>query len=223
MEKYTIYFRQAGRWIIIILVLWFIIHLSKSWLRPFIIEQLGGFTEKQIETKIDTVSITIDSIFPPKIERHIDVKDINKPVVEYTSNTTTKGIHEEFILKSDSIYRYNTAISDSLIDGNIITTISLKDCKLLSQSLNYTPKFPIFIEKTINVEKTNTEILNNKDRVRIGVGITGTSNKNIGGLLIYQSLKHTQIQLGYQRNLDNLIINTGSNKDIVSLSIIKLF
>lgn len=223
MENYKIYIRQTGRWIIILLVLWFIIHLSKSWLRPFIIEQLGGFTDKQVETRIDTVSVTIDSIFPPKIERKIDVKDIPKPIVEYTSNSPTKGIHEELILKIDSLYTYNTAISDSLIDGNITTTISSKDCKLLAQSLNYTPKFPIFINKTINVEKTNTEILSNKPRTRIGIGITGTSNKNIGGLLIYQSPTYTQIQVGYQRNLDNLVINTGSNRDIISLSIIKLF
>ena len=152
MENYKIYLRQVISWLIILLVLWFIWHLGKNWMKPFIIEQLGGYTQKEVVTKIDTVNIKIDSIFPVKKEREIVVKYIPKPIYENPSNSISKGNLNQQLDTINANYVYNTAISDSLIDGNIKTTISFKDRKLLSQSLKNSPRFPKFIENIFSVE-----------------------------------------------------------------------
>jgi len=218
-----IYFRQAVRWIIILLVIWFFIHLSKSWLRPFIIEKLGGYTEKVIESRVDTISVVVTKRIPLVVNREVKVKDIPDPILGNTTSSTTKGGSFELTAKADNIYKYKTAISDSLIDGNITTLISLKDCKLISQSLNYTPKFPILVEKTITVEKTNTEILSNKNRIRIGIGATVNSNISAGGMLIYQTPKGLQYQAGYIFTKENLDNQFKDKQGYISVSVIKLF
>lgn len=206
--------------IIAIICIW---QLTRTWLKPYIIEALGGYTERELVTTTDAVNITVDTIYLPKKERIIDIKYIPVPTKESTAESTTKGNLNELSLKTDSIYRYKTAISDSLIDGNIITLISLKDCKLVSQSLNYTPKMPILVEKTTTIERTNTEVLKNKDRVRIGIGAILNSNISAGVMGVYQTSKGLQYQAGYVFEKQSLENQFKSKQGYISVSIIKLF
>ncbi len=223
MQNYMIYLRQGIRWIIMIIVIWFLCNLSKNWLKHYIIESLGGYTEREIVTKLDTTVIEIDSIFPPKRERIVEAKDIKDPIAEYSPSSTIKGNLNELNPKSDSIYRYKTSISDSLIDGHITTLISIKDSKLISQTLNYTPKFPIFVKKTIRIEKTNTEVLKNKDRVKLGIGVILNSNISGGPIVVYQNSKGLQYQAGYIFTKENLDNQFKDKQGYISVSIIKLF
>lgn len=228
MENYKIYLRQIARVIIILVVLLFIWHVGKDWLRPKIINALGGFTKRELKETIDTIGVKIDTVYFPIKEREVEAIS-SKPSITSTELLTPsfKGKRQYHVLDSirkvapkTPIFTYSQAVSDSLIDGVINTTST---GKILSQSLNYKPKFPMFVEKTITVEKTIQETLSNKDRIYFGVGITGTSDKNIGGLLIYQSKNKTQIQVGYLKNLDNIVLNTNTKQGVVSLSLIKLF
>lgn len=228
MEKYKIYLKQIGRWIIVILLFMFIWHIGKDWLRPKIINGLGGYTERQVKETIDTISIKVDTVYFPNKVREVEAIK-SKPTVSTAELLTPsfKGKPQQHDLDSivklnpqTPVFTYSQAVSDSLIEGTINT---ITTGKILSQSLNYKPKFPMFVEKTITVEKTIQETLSNKPRIHLGVGITGTSDKNIGGLLIYQSKNKTQIQVGYLRNLDNAVLNTNTKQGVVSLSLIKLF
>lgn len=227
MENYKIYLKQIGRVLIILTVIWFIWHVGKDWLRPRIIKQLGGFTAREYKETIDTIQHTIDTFYMPSKERIVEVK-VGKPSVT-TSNLLSSSFNGKVTnLVFDSInkidpqtpvYTYNLPLNDSLIEGVINTTST---GKIITQSLNYKPKFPIFIKETISVEKNKEQTLYDKSKAYFGIGITGTTNKDVGGLLIYQTPKKIQVQAGYTRNLDNPLLQN-TNKGIVSVSLIKLF
>lgn len=227
MENYKIYIRQFFRVLIIILVIWFIWHVGKDWLKPRIINALGGFTQREVKETIDTLEVKRDTIYLPQKERIIKVP-ITTPVVTPSKSLTPsfKGKQENSTLDSINkinpqtpLYTYTQPVSDTLIDGTIIT---ISTGKIITQELKYTPKFPMFVKESTTIVKTKQETLSNKDKSYFGLGLTSTSNRDIGGLILYQTPKKIQIQAGYTRTLDKPLIDE-TNKGIVSVSLIKLF
>ncbi len=183
-----------------------------------IIKGLGGYTKQTI----DTVAIDIDTVYYEGPSIVTDVKDIKEPtlVINWKPQTQSsfKGKSDPKISVIDSVYSYNQAVSDSLIEGNINTIVNLKTSKIVKQSLEYKPKFPIFINKTITIEK----VLSDEPVNRFGIGITGTNQFEVGGLLVFQTKKNWQYQGGYLLGV-NKAINNDYKQGTITVSIIKLF
>jgi hypothetical protein len=221
----NIYFRQIARTVIITLVVLLIWKIGGDWFKPFIIESLGGYTARENVTVIDTVEVRRDTIYIKSTPKTIKVV-IKEPTKNEQTSSSTKGKIPTSIYKDSlgltGIYTYNLSISDTLLQGNIKTVIDFDLDKITSQNLNYSVKIPKLVKEYTTIEKSITETLHNKPRGYIGTGITITSDKTIGGLLIYQTPKKLQYQVGYNRQLINLTSNTTS-LDIISVSIVKLF
>ncbi len=228
VNKYT---KSLVQGIIIVGLLWLLWTLGEQWLRPFVIKQLGGYTSKEYKETVDTLEIRRDSIMWKYANLETKVENLSEPVVQYKyvytkplSSTLTKGKQiptAQEAITVDKVYTYSQSITDTLIDGNIKTVINLADCKIIEQSLNYKPKFPIIVKEYITIEKTKETTLSNK-RTLLGVGIVGNSKAGIGILGVYQTKNLWQIQAGYHLTSKRLLIED-TNKKEVSLAIIKLF
>lgn len=222
------------RGIVFLFILGVIWLIGKDWLKPNLIKALGGYTAKDYKETVDTLSIQRDSFYAKYARLTLKVETIKPAEVIYvpkyiksTDNNTSippKGKQQNLPsdkVEIDSIYRYFQAISDSLIDGNIETIIDPINCKMTSQSLVYTPKFPTIVKETITLEKTKETTLYDKPKAKIGIGINGTTDKKVGGILLYQTPKGIQFQGGIQFNTKDFIPN--KNKKEFSVGIIKLF
>jgi hypothetical protein len=220
MRPNNIYIRQILRSLLLLLVLYFLIHLGKDWFIPQIIKGLGGYTAKETKTVIDTTSIRRDTIYLPSKIRKVKViiKDPTKKVILVKESLTSLDT-----IKTKKIYEYNLALNDSLIEGNINTTVDLVSGKILTQDLKYYPKFPIIIKEYVNVEKKITETLFDKPRVHIGGGIIGSANGTLGGVVVYQTRKKVQFQVGYSIYVTPTSAIIPRDNSVISFSIIKLF
>jgi hypothetical protein len=228
-ELYTKY-RTTGRRLIqavivilLILLLWGIL---KDWIRPNLIKLLGGYTGVEYKQTIDTTSIKFDSIYFKYDSLQIEVAKLNernnktnfkykellkvKPTNgKYKKKTLDDGI---VVYEVDSIlptaYEVVNVVIDTLIEGKITTILNPKDCKIVSQKLDYKPKFPIFITKIITIEKETEKTLLDKPKAKIGVGALVTNTSGYGGLGVYQTPKNLQYQAGYLKidKTDNIII-----------------
>lgn len=211
-----------------VLVLLLLLYLSKDWWVNKAIEKLGGYTKKDIEITIDTVSVKYDTLFPKYKELTIKVKDLQErtPINNYYTTVVKKYIDEngkevEVIepVNYPLVYRHLNPVSDSLIDGNIETIINPTNSEIIDQKLSYTPKFPKFITKTITVEKKITETLTQEPKSKIGIGVTGINDLSVGIIGVYQTKNNWQFQGGYNKNFDI----TNPNENTLQFSIIKLF
>ena len=82
--------------------------------------------------------------------------------------------------------KYDTFIEDSLLTGNISTTIQLPSKSLIEQTFSYTPKFPkrILRVDTVKIETTIETTIRNERNILVGVGIGASKNNlsiNLGG------------------------------------------
>lgn len=217
--------------IILILLLW---QLSKNWLSPFLIKQLGGYTSIEYKETIDTLNIKYDSIYIKYKNKITKVDTLNNYVyvpfnIKSKDNTSIlpKGELENLktIFKSDStftgVYITNNPINDSIIEGKIKTVINPSNCQIIAQNLEYTPKIPIIVEKTITVEKIIEKILKD-NRNKIGFGIETTSSKRIGIQTLYQTKTNWQFQIGLLYNTTNNYTVDNNTKEI-KIGITKLF
>lgn len=225
--------------IIIIILLISIWYIAKDWLRPRVIKALGGYTAMEQTQTIDTLETKLDSIYFEGDSLRSEVFVLNKGKVEkdktikylkelLASSKNKRGIsiitkdgkdYIEIDTTFNEVADYSNDITDTLIEGNIKTTINLRDCNIVAQSLNYKPKFPIFITKTVTVEKTNEKTLFDKPKSYIGLGVTTTSDNGVGGLILYQTPSKWQFQGGYIKDLSP----SSSTKGKVQVGIIKLF
>lgn len=203
-----------------------IIILLKDWLIPKIIVGLGGYTESKTKVTKDTLSIKYKDLYIKYKELQTKVTDIPEP--EYidnysyvkktnTKDTSTTGKIQPKITVSERVKRYNTAINDSILTGNIETILSLEDCKIISQSLNYQPKIPYIREKIITVVETKETVLSQKERAYIGGGIEANLNNQITPQILYLTKKKWLYKVGYQKDITNTLPNT------VQVGIAKLF
>ena len=215
---------RVAIWVILIAVILNLVTCSKS-IKPFIIKSLGGYTQSSMTVTVDTLSKKIDSIFFKYDSIRTIVKSPLKPEIIYkyvpkyiniVPNSSTPSIkgNQEVI---DSVFVYNQAISDSVINGNIKTIVNLTNCKIVEQSLEYTPKIPIIVRETITIEKKIETVKENVSK--IGIGGIADNTQRVGILLAYQTKKKWQYQAFYSKDVS---INP-SQKNVIGISVIKFF
>lgn len=225
--------------IIVILLLITIWYIGKDWLRPRIIKALGGYTAMEQKETIDTLSVKYDSIYFNQDSLKSQIYLLTKGKLEkdktirYYKELITSNKHRpnDIIVHNDSkdfiaidstfaeVKDFDLDITDSLIAGNIKTTINVKDANIIAQSLNYKPKLPILVTKTVTVEKVIEKTLSNKSKGYFGIGGVASSDNKIGGLVLYQTSSKWQFQGGYIKE----VTSSNKSKDIIQIGIIKLF
>ncbi len=153
-------------------------------------------TEETIKTynvKDTVITVTRDSVVfkPVKVTTYAEVI-----VPVYDTITKTR--------------KYINPIDDSLIGGNIQTTI--KDGIMVSQKLNYIPKFPKFIYETKTVtihDSTYVEkIINEKPKTQIGLGFTGIYSEypTIYANILVKTKQNHIFGLGYDPFYKSILI-----------------
>jgi hypothetical protein len=212
--------------IIAIAIIIFLVVLTKDWFIPKVITGLGGFTKSEMKTTVDTLETKYNDIYLKYDEIKTKVVTIPDPIyidnyiytkTPTTNNLSITGKSAQKITVSERVKRYTTSITDTILDGNIETIISLDSCKIISQSLNYKPKIPYIREKIITIVKNNETILSNKERAYIGLGTDVNLNNQITPQVLYLSKKKWLYKVGYQKDLNNQLPNS------IQIGIAKLF
>jgi len=212
--------------IIIIILLIFLYSLTKDWLKPRIIKALGGYTQKEIKATRDTLSVKYNDIYTKYKE--IETKGVINPKVEYvpvykhikepkTNSFSITGKVQPEYLQIQGVKRYQTAINDTILDGNIETILSLDSCKIVSQSFKYKPKIPYIREKIVTIVETKETILSNKPKAFIGIGLDINSVNQVTPQILYLSKKKWLYKGGYTKSINNQYPNS------ITIGIAKLF
>lgn len=198
----------------------------RDWIIPRVIKGLGGFTQSEVKSTRDTLSVKYNDIYVKYKELETKAKVINPPtyipvyrykVVQDPSKPSFTGKVSEKIVEIKGVNRYVTAINDTILQGNIETIISVDSCKLISQSLKYTPKIPYIREKIVTIVETKETILSQKPKAYIGGGIDINSFNQITPNLIYMTKKKFIYKGGYIKSLDN------NNANGFTIGIAKVF
>lgn len=128
----------------------------------------GGSKTDTLKHTIDTVLIThIDTITLPPVVQVCTLK-IPTPVQVHD----TVYVNDSIIVRS--LNEYTTDITDSLIEGRVLSRV---DGVLVSQSLIYSPKFPKYITRTDTVLVKESVVINKKKNfIYVGGEIGGNSN-----------------------------------------------
>ena len=214
---------KLGITVVILLLLW---KFTKDWIKPRVVKALGGYTEKEVKTKVDTLTVKYKDIYVKYKELQTKVTVIPEPIYidnyvyvreTKTNNLNTTGSSQPKITVSERVKRYSTSINDSILDGNIETILSLENCEIISQSLNYKPKIPYIREKIITIVNNTETILSDKPKAYIGAGLNASSNNQITPQVLYLTKKKWLYNIGYQRDLSNQIPNS------IQIGISKLF
>ena len=214
---------KLGITVVILLLLW---KFTKDWIKPRVVKALGGYTEKEVKTKVDTLTVKYKDIYVKYKELQTKVTVIPEPIYidnyvyvkeTKTNSLNTTGKSDLKIMASERVKRYSTSVNDSILDGNIETILSLENCKIISQSLNYTPKIPYIREKIITIVNNTETILSDKPKAYIGAGINASSNNQITPQVLYLTKKKWLYNIGYQKDLSNQIPNS------IQIGISKLF
>jgi hypothetical protein len=217
------------RVIIIILLLLLTWGLTHNWLRPLIIEKLGGYNSMKIKTRVDTVSVEYDSIKFKYDSLVTAVSKLNKPkyiiISKDSTTSTSKGDEFGAITTLDSTltgaYVTYNPISDTLIEGKIKTVVNPANCEIIAQKLLYKPKFPIIVTKTVTIEKQVEKTLENK-RNKIGVGLLYNTLQQIGPTGGYLTKEGWYFQGGLQYQL-NQQYDIDKNTKVISIGVTKFF
>ena len=214
---------KLGITVVILLLLW---KFTKDWIKPRVVKALGGYTEKEVKTKVDTLTVKYKDIYVKYKELQTKVTVIPEPIYidnyvyvkeTKTNSLNTTGKSQPKIMASERVKRYSTSINDSILDGNIETILSLENCKIISQSLNYTPKIPYIREKIVTIVNNTETILSDKPKAYIGAGINASSNNQITPQVLYLTKKKWLYNIGYQKDITNQLPNT------IQIGVAKLF
>ena len=214
---------KLGITVVILLLLW---KFTKDWIKPRVVKALGGYTEKEVKTKVDTLTVKYKDIYVKYKELQTKVTVIPEPIYidnyvyvkeTKTNNLNTTGSSQPKITVSERVKRYSTSINDSILDGNIETILSLENCEIISQSLNYKPKIPYIREKIITIVNNTETILSDKPKAYIGAGLNASSNNQITPQVLYLTKKKWLYNIGYQKDLSNQLPNS------IQIGISKLF
>ena len=214
---------KLGITVVILLLLW---KFTKDWIKPRVVKALGGYTEKEVKTKVDTLTVKYKDIYVKYKELQTKVAVIPEPIYidnyvyikeTKTNSLNTTGKSDLKIMASERVKRYSTSVNDSILDGNIETILSLENCKIISQSLNYTPKIPYIREKIVTIVNNTETILSDKPKVYIGAGINVSSNNQITPQVLYLTKKKWLYNIGYQKDITNQLPNT------IQIGVAKLF
>ena len=214
---------KLGITVVILLLLW---KFTKDWIKPRVVKALGGYTEKEVKTKVDTLTVKYKDIYVKYKELQTKVTVIPEPIYidnyvyvkeTKTNSLNTTGKSDLKIMASERVKRYSTSVNDSILDGNIETILSLENCKIISQSLNYTPKIPYIREKIVTIVNNTETILSDKPKAYIGAGINASSNNQITPQVLYLTKKKWLYNIGYQKDITNQLPNT------IQIGVAKLF
>ena len=214
---------KLGITVVILLLLW---KFTKDWIKPRVVKALGGYTEKEVKTKVDTLTVKYKDIYVKYKELQTKVTVIPEPIYidnyvyvkeTKTNSLNTTGKSALKIMASERVKRYSTSINDSILDGNIETILSLENCKIISQSLKYTPKIPYIREKIVTIVNNTETILSDKPKAYIGAGLNASSNNQITPQVLYLTKKKWLYNIGYQKDITNQLPNT------IQIGVAKLF
>ena len=205
---------KLGITVVILLLLW---KFTKDWIKPRVVKALGGYTEKEVKTKVDTLTVKYKDIYVKYKELQTKVTVIPEPIYidnyvyvkeTKTNSLNTTGKSDLKIMASERVKRYSTSVNDSILDGNIETILSLENCKIISQSLNYKPKIPYIREKIVTIVNNTETILSDKPKAYIGAGLNASSNNQITPQVLYLTKKKWLYNIGYQKDITNQLPNT---------------
>ena len=214
---------KLGITVVILLLLW---KFTKDWIKPRVVKALGGYTEKEVKTKVDTLTVKYKDIYVKYKELQTKVAVIPEPIYidnyvyvkeTKTNSLNTTGKSDLKIMASERVKRYSTSVNDSILDGNIETILSLENCEIISQSLNYKPKIPYIREKIITIVNNTETILSDKPKAYIGAGLNASSNNQITPQVLYLTKKKWLYNIGYQKDITNQLPNT------IQIGVAKLF
>ena len=214
---------KLGITVVILLLLW---KFTKDWIKPRVVKALGGYTEKEVKTKVDTLTVKYKDIYVKYKELQTKVTVIPEPIYidnyvyvkeTKTNSLNTTGKSDLKIMASERVKRYSTSVNDSILDGNIETILSLENCKIISQSLNYTPKIPYIREKIVTIVNNTETILSDKPKAYIGAGINANLNNQVTPQVLYLTKKKWLYNIGYQKDITNQLPNT------IQIGVAKLF
>ena len=214
---------KLGITVVILLLLW---KFTKDWIKPRVVKALGGYTEKEVKTKVDTLTVKYKDIYVKYKELQTKVAVIPEPIYidnyvyvkeTKTNSLNTTGKSQPKIMASERVKRYSTSVNDSILDGNIETILSLENCKIISQSLNYTPKIPYIREKIVTIVNNTETILSDKPKAYIGAGINANLNNQVTPQVLYLTKKKWLYNIGYQKDITNQLPNT------IQIGVAKLF
>ena len=214
---------KLGITVVILLLLW---KFTKDWIKPRVVKALGGYTEKEVKTKVDTLTVKYKDIYVKYKELQTKVTVIPEPIYidnyvyvkeTKTNSLNTTGKSDLKITVSERVKRYSTSINDSILDGNIETILSLENCEIISQSLNYKPKIPYIREKIVTIVNNTETILSDKPKAYIGAGINANLNNQVTPQVLYLTKKKWLYNIGYQKDLSNQLPNS------IQIGISKLF
>lgn len=214
---------KLGITVVILLLLW---KFTKDWIKPRLVKALGGYTEKEVKTTVDTLTVKYKDIYVKYKELQTKVTVIPEPIYidnyvyvkeTKTNSLNTTGSSQPKITVSERVKRYSTSVNDSILDGNIETILSLENCKIISQSLNYTPKIPYIREKIVTIVNNTETILSDKPKAYIGAGINANLNNQVTPQVLYLTKKKWLYNIGYQKDITNQLPNT------IQVGVAKLF
>ena len=214
---------KLGITVVILLLLW---KFTKDWIKPRVVKALGGYTEKEVKTKVDTLTVKYKDIYVKYKELQTKVTVIPEPIYidnyvyvkeTKTNSLNTTGKSDLKIMASERVKRYSTSVNDSILDGNIETILSLENCEIISQSLNYKPKIPYIREKIITIVNNTETILSDKPKAYIGAGINANLNNQVTPQVLYLTKKKWLYNIGYQKDITNQLPNT------IQIGVAKLF
>lgn len=167
---------------------------------------INSCNDTNIETKINykdsTITITRDTIIP---------KDtLIKHYIKIPFYDTIKDYNDS----SKYLKRYTSKISDTLIDGTLITIV---DGVLISNNFEYTPKFPLIIKETTTLEvKVPYKVPYQKNALWLGAEVGGNKNTFNNISLKLDLTTNKDLMFGYrlQTDFNNLYHNFSISKKI---------
>jgi len=155
--------------------------------------EVERYTDTTYVTHIDTIEFVHDTT-------------ITKTILEYTYVT----IQED----SSELYSFQTKVKDSLIDGDIVTDVVLRDgtATLIDQSIKYKPLFPKYIyQKDSIFIKDSIVVTKYDDKLNLLVGANLTLNVETIGITptVGLQLKNKSIiELGYDPFNKTVLLGT---------------
>jgi hypothetical protein len=172
--------------VIVIIILLFLLSLQRC---------NGDFLHTKIKTKtvVDTITKTVVDTIP-----FYNIKDSIRI-------TNMKILDTIYSVDSSSI-KYNTEVEDSLLSGNIFTTV-LTDGTLVNQNFTYIPKFPKYIMRTdsIIINKNTTNTVQDWG-IYGGTSIVPTNKFGMYGTIGFKTRKGVYIGAGYDPFNNNALI-----------------
>ena len=156
-------------YIVIVGLLIYILFLQECGGHKKYFKNVGKETIDTLKHTTDTIRIfSTDTITLPPITKYVTTT-ITSPTILYDT------IYIQGQRQVDSTYEYVNPYEDSLLSGTIT---SISTGLLLSQTLEYTPKFPKYIIKTDSIIIDNTTIIEKK-KLKLFIGAELGGNENI--------------------------------------------